>query len=127
MFYKRGWIEKWGTGTTRMVEFCKTNNTPEPTFSEEFHGFSVVFSFKEPMNSAIQIQKRSSKDQLSFRQQEILEILDKTENMAASAIKQQLKASPSDRTLRYELAKLKEKGIIGSSGSTKTTVWFIVK
>ncbi len=127
VFYKRGWIEKWGTGTTRMVEFCKKNNTPEPTFSEEFHGFSVVFSFKEPMHSAIQIQKRSSKDLLNFRQQEILEILGKTENMAASAIKQQLKEPPSDRTLRYELANLKEKGIIGSSGSTKTTVWFIVK
>jgi ATP-dependent DNA helicase RecG len=34
VFYKRGWIEKWGTGTARMIEYCRANNTPEPEFTD---------------------------------------------------------------------------------------------
>lgn len=59
--------------------------------------------------------------------EEIIVILNKEESMTTSSIKQQLNNPPSDRTLRYELANLKEKGIIKSSGSTKTTVWSVVK
>ena len=75
MFYQRGWIEKWGTGTTRMVEYCRKNNTPEPEFSESSGGFSVVFPFKEPMDTGSTIQHSSYNAHLTPRQEEIVSIL----------------------------------------------------
>lgn len=127
IFYKRGWIESWGIGITRMIGFCHKNKTPEPEFSEYSGGFSITFPFREPMHSVSQPQNNYPLNKLSHRQQEILTILNTAENMTTRSIKLQLKNPPSDRTLRYELATLKEKGIIQSSGSTKATVWSIIK
>lgn len=47
--------------------------------------------------------------------------------MASNEINHQLNTPLAARTLRHELAILKEKGAIDSSGSTKNTIWFIVK
>ncbi|MBE8540162.1 ATP-binding protein [Geoglobus acetivorans] len=43
VFYFAGLIEKWGSGTKRIVELCKEQGLPEPDFKEEMGGFSVVF------------------------------------------------------------------------------------
>lgn len=42
VFYYAGLIERWGTGTKRMVDLCKKQGLPEPEFKEEFGGFSVI-------------------------------------------------------------------------------------
>lgn len=125
VFYKRGWIETWGTGTTRMIDFCRNNKTPEPEFNQYSGGFSIIFSFNEPMHS--EAQKNVATSQLTDRQQEILNILIKKDSMTSSEINHQLNAPLAARTLRHELAILKEKGAVNSSGSTKNTIWFIVK
>ena len=126
VFYKRGWIETWGTGITRMIGFCHINKTPEPEFSQYSGGFSITFPFNEPMNTEIQAPDESTGYQLTKRQEEILTILNKADKMTTGGIMKQLKAPPAERTVRYELANLKGKGLINSSGSTKTTMWFIV-
>ncbi|MCW7079649.1 MAG: helix-turn-helix domain-containing protein [Candidatus Methanospirare jalkutatii] len=41
VFYYAGLIERWGTGTTRIVSLCKEHGLPEPEFKEEFGGFTV--------------------------------------------------------------------------------------
>ncbi len=43
VFYFAGLIEKWGSGTKRMVELCKESGLPEPEFKEESGGFVVEF------------------------------------------------------------------------------------
>ena len=43
VFYFAGLIEKWGSGTKRIVELCREQGLPEPDFKEEMGGFSVVF------------------------------------------------------------------------------------
>jgi ATP-dependent DNA helicase RecG len=43
VFYYAGLIEKWGTGTKRIVELCKKQRLPEPEFKEFGDGFSVTF------------------------------------------------------------------------------------
>ena len=43
VFYYAGLIERWGTGTKRMVELFKERGLPEPEFEEFGDGFSVVF------------------------------------------------------------------------------------
>jgi len=43
VFYYAGLIEKWGTGTIRMISWCRKRGLPDPEFVEEFGGFSVRF------------------------------------------------------------------------------------
>jgi len=43
VFYLAGFIEKWGSGTRRIVDLCKEQDLPEPDYKEEQGGFSVWF------------------------------------------------------------------------------------
>lgn len=43
MFYDIGYIEKYGSGTIKIIDFCKQHGIPSPEFKEVFGGFSVVF------------------------------------------------------------------------------------
>jgi ATP-dependent DNA helicase RecG len=36
------WVERYGTGTTRMIEACRAGGLPDPEFSERSGGFQVV-------------------------------------------------------------------------------------
>lgn len=40
---------------------------------------------------------------------------------------QNLAVSPAERTLRDELSRLRDKGLVGSRGRAKNAVWFYVK
>ncbi len=46
-FYYAGLIEQWGTGTRRILAWCREAGLPEPEFQEEGGGFRVVF-LKDP-------------------------------------------------------------------------------
>lgn len=46
IFYEQGWVEGWGTGTTRMIGYCQKNDTPEPEFEEYSGGFVVIFRLR---------------------------------------------------------------------------------
>jgi ATP-dependent DNA helicase RecG len=34
VFYRAGVIEKWGTGTLNIIDFCKSNQNPLPKWEE---------------------------------------------------------------------------------------------
>lgn len=36
-------IERWGSGTNKMIKLCEEYNMPQPVFLEESGGFSVIF------------------------------------------------------------------------------------
>ncbi|MCE3044170.1 ATP-binding protein [Legionella sp. 16cNR16C] len=122
VLYKRGWIESWGTGTLRMAEHCKHNRTPEPEFREEFDGLSVIFSFKDSMHSVSTI----SKEALSSLQEEIISMLQKAP-MSSTQINEHLNKPLSPRTLRHELHRLKQKGMINDRREALSSIWFITK
>lgn len=126
-FYKRGWIESWGTGTTRMINYCKNNGTPEPVFVEYSGGFSVVFSFKEPMHTAITKEAFISYDELTSRQKEIINILSSSEEMSLKEVMQRLHNPPAERTVREDITILKKLKFIDSRGLSRATKWFVVK
>lgn len=128
IFYKRGWVEGWGTGTLRMAGYCKKNGTPEPEFMEFSGGFMVIFRFKEPMNSVLQEStKETLTDDLSSRQKEILKILSNKGKMPIGDILDHLTDAPAPRTLREDLADLKVKGLIELEGRAKTAKWKLSK
>ncbi|MFH0795873.1 MAG: ATP-binding protein [Candidatus Omnitrophota bacterium] len=43
MFYDIGYIEKYGSGTIKIIDLCKRQGIPYPEFKEVFGGFSVIF------------------------------------------------------------------------------------
>lgn len=43
MFYDIGYIEKYGSGTIKIIDLCKRHGIPSPEFKEAFGGFSVIF------------------------------------------------------------------------------------
>ena len=45
--YMAGLVERWGTGTTRMIERCRELGLPDPVFAEEGGGFRVVLRSAE--------------------------------------------------------------------------------
>lgn len=43
VFYDIGYIEKYGSGTIKIIDLCKQHGLPSPKFKEVFGGFSVAF------------------------------------------------------------------------------------
>ena len=43
IFYDIGYIEKYGSGTIKIIDLCKQSGLPSPEFKEAFGGFSVIF------------------------------------------------------------------------------------
>ena len=43
VFYDIGYIEKYGSGTIKIVDLCRQHGLPSPEFKEVFGGFSVIF------------------------------------------------------------------------------------
>jgi len=43
LFYDIGYIEKYGSGTVKIIEICNQHGIPLPEFREAFGGFLVVF------------------------------------------------------------------------------------
>lgn len=124
IFYKRGWVEGWGTGTVRMIGYCKQNGTPEPEFKEYSGGFAVIFRFKEPMGS-IQKNLISEKPALNVRQENILQILHSGETRSANDIHVQIQGSSSLRTVKADLAILKKYDLIEQIGKGPSALWKI--
>jgi ATP-dependent DNA helicase RecG len=46
-FYFAGLVERWGTGTIRIIELCRQQGLLEPLFQNQQGGFLVTF-FKNP-------------------------------------------------------------------------------
>jgi len=44
VFYYGELLEKWGTGTSRMIALCRKRGIPEPDFSAHPDWFSVTFT-----------------------------------------------------------------------------------
>ena len=43
VFYRAGIIERWGTGTLNIIDWCAENNNPSPAWSEQSGSVYVVF------------------------------------------------------------------------------------
>ena len=130
-FYIRGLIEKWGSGTNKMIDLCRQEGIPEPEFVERTGGLAVIFKFKEPIGGyeiaePIGGYKIVKLLELTPRQREILEILEKLQlNSAQITVK--LKNSSSRRAVQVDLTKLEKAGLIRREGESRSIVWRLVK
>jgi ATP-dependent DNA helicase RecG len=123
VFKNRGWIEKSGTGTLRMIEECRKHGISEPKFEEYSGGFSVTFRFRELIGAPT--EKRNAKSELSTRQESILAMIKERGPIGIKQIMLTLENPPSRRMILKDLKNLKELGLLEMKGHTTSTVWVL--
>ncbi len=119
VFFKCHLIERWGRGTTDMVNFCKKADVPTPKFEDHGYYFSVILRFKESIRYVTPPQEKNEDMpiMLTDRQKAILEIL-KRGLLSREQIMEKLKDEPAARTLQKDLLKLYTLDLIIKSGSS---------
>ena len=133
VFYKRGLIERWGTGTLKMLERCREQGLPDPQFEEYSNGLSVKFLFESPIgpiritkaNTIIKQPVNEQRYTLTKRQAKIVALLEEFQELTAPSIQEKLMDHKiAARTLRDDLLFLKKHNMINSHGRGKNAVWF---
>jgi ATP-dependent DNA helicase RecG len=127
IFYRRKYIDAWGTGIERMIKLCQSLDIPEPEFSEYSGGISVKFRFSEPISyTSQQVTLDVSQCVLTERQKEILKILATGEKKAVREVVALLtNNSAAARTVGDDLAYLKQLTLVRSEGIGKGSKWYI--
>jgi len=118
VFYYAGLIERWGTGTKRMMDLCKKQGLPEPEFREEFGGFSVIF-WKDIYNEQY-LRK------IGLNERQIKAILYVKESGRITNREYQKIAGTTDRTALRDLNRLCDLGILQRIGSTGRKTEYIL-
>jgi len=131
VLFKGDLIEKWGRGIQEIFSMCVDAGVPEPEFLADEYDFKVVFKFptslKPPVINLESDAPSVSGSLLTRRQEQVIQILEKTNDVKASQIMEMLQEKTTERTLRKDLTALKKQGFINSRGHAKTAVWFLMK
>ena len=115
-FYLASLVERWGSGTTRMIQACRDQGLPEPELLEEAGGFKVVFR-----------KNRVTRDSLTAaglneRQVELMIGRSGQSWQITNAAYQQLMGVPR-RTAVRNLSELVEHGLLERIGSGRATAY----
>ena len=118
VLYYAGLVERWGTGTTRIIERCANQGLPEPTFEEVDNGFRLT------LTKDIYQPARLKKLSLNERQIKIIKIVKEHTQIRLSDLVEIL-TEVTDRTLRRDLNLLVEKGLLHAKGEKKGRTYTI--
>jgi predicted HTH transcriptional regulator len=119
IFYLAGFIEQYGSGTIRMVEWMKEAGLPEPEYREELGGFSVYF-YKD-----IYTEDNLRKMELNERQIKAVMYVKEKEKIANREY-QEL-CNTSERTATRDLSELVKREIFEQVGITGKGTNYILK
>lgn len=112
VFYFAGWIERWGSGTTRILKLCRQQGLPEPEFRSEKDRFELIFyqtHYTEDRLREMGLNERQVRAVLYVRGRG---------EIALSAFKS-LVPDVSDKTLYRDLRDLVDKGVLEQVGEKK--------
>jgi len=110
VFYSAGLIEQWGTGTTRILEWCREAGLPEPEFREEAGGFRVVF-LKDPFTPE---RLRA----MGLNERQVKAVLHVKQHGSIGNKEYQELTGARERTATLELGDLVKKGVLDRIGTT---------
>ena len=119
IFYDIGYIEKYGSGTIKIIDLCKQNGLPSPEFKEVFGGFSVIFRkdiYTEEYLHRVGLNERQIKA--------VMYVKDK--GKITNREYQELN-SVSNKTSYLELSALVEKRVFVVEGSGKKVVYKVTQ
>ncbi len=129
VFHELKLMETWGSGYKRCMEYCKLKNYPKPEWQELGAAIRVTFyphSITQP--TSVNWERRSLHEatetlDLSQRQQKILALFKPGILLSSREMIELLPMPIPERTLRYDLADLRNKKILVSQGKGRATVW----
>lgn len=120
VFYLAGYIEQYGSGTVRMVQWMKEARLPEPEYKEEMGGFSVYF-YKD-----VYTEENLRKMGLNERQIKVVMYVKEKEKITNKEYQEI--ADVKERLATIELNDLVGKGIFEKYGTTgRGTYYAVVK
>jgi ATP-dependent DNA helicase RecG len=121
VFKEIDWIERYGSGIKRIMNFFKDYGSPNPVFENFQHGFRItVFSIVENIVKK-DTEKDTEKELLSNNQKKILEKI--SENKLITAEELVDIVGINLRNVKANLSKLKAKGLLERVGSDKGGYW----
>ncbi|GIV20032.1 MAG: hypothetical protein KatS3mg023_1783 [Armatimonadota bacterium] len=118
-FYFAGIIERWGTGTTRMVRLCQEQGLPQPEFQNWQGGVRVVFS-KDPYTP-------ERLRMLGLSERQIQAVLYVKERGSITNRNYRQLTGLSDEGARLDLKALVEMGIFVMQGKGRGAVYVVRK
>jgi ATP-dependent DNA helicase RecG len=121
VFYRRGLIDRWGSGAQKIIELCVRAGHPEPEFGEQSGAVWVRF-----WKSDYIAPHRVTHD-VAERQRRVLQVLSAAERLAFREIRRRLPIPSSDRTLRDDLIHLKRLRLIASEGRGRGVTWNLLR
>lgn len=119
-FYRCGIIESWGRGTLKMAELMKQAGLPEPEI--EACAGEVFVRFKSAVRATVKRVNLS----LSVLQNDLLNILAGRDAMSLSQILKFLPEPRPARTVQENLATLRKRAMVSTSGRGRNALWSIV-
>lgn len=122
-FYVRGYIEKWGTGTNKIIDLCKADGLPTPQFIERTGGLAVILKFAAPIGATAKKTKMQAKIELTTRQAALVAIIKKHGTVSLQQIISELDSPPSLRMVKKELQHLKGNGFVALKGAARNSLW----
>lgn len=127
VFHELQLMEVWGSGYRRCIEECKTENYPIPEWIEL--GAAVRVTFYPHQETFIKESQRTEQkihQDLLERQKAILSLFQPGKQISFREIFKELSGSIPERTLRYDLAILRDKKLLSSKGRGRAIVWHLV-
>ena len=118
-FYFAGLVERWGTGTTRIIELCRAQGLPEPEFRNYQGGFLVTFS-KDPY-APERLQA------LGLNERQIKAVLYVKEQGRITNREYQKLTGVSKPTATRDLEALILKGVFEKQGTTGRGVYYTLR
>lgn len=119
VFYKRGIIETWGRGTTKMAEMTERAGLPRPEI-EEIAG-AVIVRFR----ATRYLPPTRIGHDLTDRQREILDVLASAGAIRLGEILPLLKQGATERALRDDLNLLRRLKLVGCKGYARGARWHL--
>lgn len=120
-------MEEWGTGYRRITEACLTGGYENPIWEELGTAIRVIFRPHLVSQEKIELLPHLEGEELTVRQQKILNYLHSKEPLSAKKIHKGLREQVSERSLRHDLLKLKAKGRLKMMGSGPSTLWILIE
>ena len=118
-FFRSGYVESWGRGIEIMTEQCSKAKLPLPTITNDGSDFLIVFR-KDIYN-----KEDLSKLGLNDRQLDALLFFKMKGEITTSEYMK--KYGVSERTARYDLSNLVDRGLVIKDGEKKSAryLWFL--
>lgn len=119
VFYLAGFIEQYGSGTVRMVEWMKKAKLPEPEYKEEMGGFSVYF-YKD-------IYTEENLKRMGLNERQVKAVMYVKEEGKITNKKYQEICGLRKRQSTDDLKGLEDKEILERFGTTGKGTYYILK